>query len=224
MKNGALEILWADEKLTLLPERALWWTREKTLFIADPHFGKAATFRFAGIAVPEASHDDDLERLEKIVRRHDAKRLIVLGDFFHAKSGRSEATLAALRKWRERHSDLEIILIIGNHDKHAGCPPEEWNIKCAKEPWLLAPFYCRHKPPEKIADGFVLCGHVHPAFELYERSGLSARSICFYFQERVAILPAFGNFTGAHTIQPRRGEKVFLVAGGQIVDASRAVK
>lgn len=224
MKKGALEILWAGETLTLLPERALRWAREETLFIADPHFGKAATFRFAGIAVPEASHDEDLERLEKIVRQHGAKRLVVLGDFFHAKTGRSEATLAALKKWRERHNELEIILVIGNHDRHAGCPPDEWEIKCVKEPWSLPPFSCFHHPPKQSCVGFALAGHIHPSFELYERSGLSARSICFYFQERLAILPAFGNFTGTHTIQPKRGEKIFLIADGQIIDATNTLK
>ena len=49
--KGVLEIEWAGEKLVLLPERAIWWAREKTLFIADPHFGKASTFRSAGLAV-----------------------------------------------------------------------------------------------------------------------------------------------------------------------------
>ncbi len=224
MKDGVLEIVWAEEKLTLLPERALWWARGKTMFIADPHFGKASAFRFAGIAVPETSQDDDLDRLEKILRRYEAKKLIVLGDFFHAKTGRSDATLNALKNWRERHVGLEIILVIGNHDKHAGCPPDEWKIECVQEPWALPPFFCFHKPPEKLQKDFALAGHVHPAFSLYERSGISAMGVCFYFRARTAILPAFGNFTGTHAIQPARGEKVFIVAPGHIVDATRAIK
>jgi uncharacterized protein len=220
MKNGALEITWAEEKLALLPERALWWPRQKTLFIADPHFGKAATFRLAGLAVPETSHDDDLTHLEMIVRRHRAGKLVVLGDFFHAKAGRNETTLNELSNWRDRHPKLEIILVMGNHDRHAGRPPAEWKIDCVKEPWPLAPFSCCHRP-QKIPGRLVLCGHVHPAFQLYERSGLNKRAACFYFQKNVATLPAFGNFTGMHTVEPECGERIFLVTPGQVIDASK---
>ena len=35
------KIVWAGEELLLLPERLVWWKRERTLFMADPHFGKA---------------------------------------------------------------------------------------------------------------------------------------------------------------------------------------
>jgi DNA ligase-associated metallophosphoesterase len=224
MKKGTLEILWAKESLTLLPERAVWWARERTLFIADPHFGKAATFRFAGIAVPETSHDDDLQRLENLIRRHRAHKLIVLGDFFHAKTGRSEATLNALSHWRGRHRSLEIILVLGNHDKHAGVPPDGWKIKCVHEPFELSPFSCFHKPPKKFGEGFALAGHVHPAFSLYERSGISATSVCFYFQENTAILPAFGNFTGKHILQPTVGDKIYLATESEVIDATKLLK
>ena len=40
-----IEIQWQDQKLHLLAQKGLFWPEEKTLFVADPHFGKAATFR-----------------------------------------------------------------------------------------------------------------------------------------------------------------------------------
>src|SRR5688572_30053218 len=123
-------ITWAGEKLSLLPERALWWERQRTLFIADPHFGKASAFRAAGIAVPELSHDADLVRLDDVLSATAAARLVILGDFFHAKAGRTDATLTALAAWRNRHMKLEVILVPGNHDRHAGAPPDEWRISC----------------------------------------------------------------------------------------------
>lgn len=223
MKSMPHRIVWAGESLDLLPERALWWPRKKTLFIADPHFGKASAFRFAGLAVPETSHDDDLDRLEKIVRGHAAKTLVILGDFFHAKNGRSESTLGMLKRWRDQQENLKVILVAGNHDVSAGPPPVEWNIRCVQEPWVLEPFTCRHKPAERNAAGFALTGHIHPAFRLKERGGVTARCVCFYFQKHTAVLPAFGNFTGTHVLQPKSGDKVFLVADGQIIDASRLI-
>ena len=39
-----IEVEWQGEKLHFLARKGLFWPREKTLFVADPHFGKAATF------------------------------------------------------------------------------------------------------------------------------------------------------------------------------------
>ena len=195
MNTGCVTIEWAGETLLLLPQRAVWWERQRTLFIADPHFGKAAAFRHAGIPVPETLHSDDLARLDEILRTRGAQRLVILGDFLHARSGRSDATLGALAAWRARLADLEIVLVLGNHDRRAGAPPSDLHIQCVAGPWPLPPFHCCHEPQE-IADAFVLAGHLHPAFRLSERIGSALRGPCFVFGPRLAVLPAFGDFTG----------------------------
>lgn len=220
--SGSASLEWGGERLTLLPERAVWWARGKTLFMADPHFGKASAFRHAGLAVPETSHSDDLHRLDWALSRTGAKRLVILGDFFHAKTGRSEATLLGLTAWRERQAALEIILVPGNHDRHAGTPPDIWRIECVTDPWILEPFACVHEPRE-LPGQFVLAGHVHPSFGLRDRIGSGVRGPCFHFGRRVAVLPAFGTFTGSHPVTPRRGDRIFLVGDDQVIDVSSAV-
>lgn len=215
MKSSSITIEWAGEKLTLLPERAVWWARKKTLFIADPHFGKAATFRFAGVPVPETTHDEDLGRLKKLVARFSAKQLVILGDFLHARRGRSETTMSALAEWRRRHARLEISLILGNHDRHAGVPPGELNIRCLKGVQSLPPFSLSHEPLE--ADGlFVLAGHWHPSFRLTDSIGSGVRLPCFYFRPNLAVLPAYGDFTGSHPVIKKPGDRIFL-AGPEAV-------
>mgnify|MGYP000930301407 CR=1 FL=1 len=42
-----IEIPLLGESLALLPERAAFWGRTRTLFVADFHLGKAASFRKA---------------------------------------------------------------------------------------------------------------------------------------------------------------------------------
>ncbi len=210
---------WGGATLTLLHERAVWWEAEKTVFMADPHFGKAAAFRFAGIPVPETSHDDDLERLSQILTMADAQRLIILGDFLHAKTGRNDAMFAALLAWRECHAAVEIVLVEGNHDRHAGALPEELRITCVKGPWAVGPFHCRHEPQED-AGVHVLAGHIHPAFRLSDRMGFSIRAPCFHFGARVGILPAFGSFTGTHTIRPATADRVFLVGADSVIEVT----
>jgi uncharacterized protein len=97
----------AGEDVMLLPERALYWPRAASLVAADFHWGKGATFRAAGIPVPTGTTGDDLRRLDGALQRTCARRLIILGDLFHARAGRiATRTLAELRAWREGRSDL----------------------------------------------------------------------------------------------------------------------
>ncbi len=220
MSAGSVTIEWCGETLVLFHERAVWWPREETLLIADPHFGKAATFRVAGIPVPETSHDDDIKRLSGILTTTGAPRLVILGDFLHARAGRSAGVLAALAAWRARHSPVEVVLVSGNHDRHAGPLPDEWRIACVNGPWRLGPFHCRHEPCEDTGAP-VLAGHLHPSFRLAGRGGLSLKAPCFHFAERVAVLPAFGTFTGNHAVKSSSGDRIFLVGPDSLGEIPR---
>src|SRR5512141_3052207 len=125
---------WGRQALELFPERALLWREVATLIIADPHFGKAAAFRAGGVPVPTGTTADDVARLEQLVSRTGARRLLILGDFFHARAGRAPGTLAQLAAWRARDPGLSVELVAGNHDRHAGAPPTEWGIRVHEEP------------------------------------------------------------------------------------------
>ena len=59
---------WAGVELRLLPDPALWWPAEATVFIADLHLGKAASFRALGQPVPGGTTRDNLQRLDAPVR------------------------------------------------------------------------------------------------------------------------------------------------------------
>lgn len=74
----------AGESVELMAEKALWWPAARTLFIADLHLGKAASFRALGQPVPSGTTQDNLDRLSALIDRHAAARLVFLGDFLHA--------------------------------------------------------------------------------------------------------------------------------------------
>ncbi len=149
------------ESLLLLPERALLWERTGTLGSSDAHLGKAAAFRAAAIPLPGGTTTEALSRLSTALARTGARRLLLLGDFFHARAGRAARTLAAIAAWRERHADLEVVLVRGNHDKGAGDPPSEWGFDCQDEPRIEPPFAFRHHPEEENS---ALCaGGAHPS-------------------------------------------------------------
>lgn len=206
----------AGEPLVLLPEKAVFQERTGTLLVADAHLGKAAAFRSAAIPLPGGTTTEALLRLSAALERTAARRLLLLGDFFHARSGRASRTLAAIADWRDRHADLPIVLVRGNHDRGSGDPPAEWRFTCCDEPLIEPPFAFRHHPAEENGS-YVLAGHIHPAVSLLGFGGQREKLPCFLFGDRVALLPAFGGFTGGASVRPRRGDRVYVIAEDEIV-------
>lgn len=206
----------AGEPLVLLPEKAVFQERTGTLLVADAHLGKAAAFRSAAIPLPGGTTTEALHRLSAALERTGARRLLLLGDFFHAKSGRASRTLAAIADWRDRHADLPIVLVRGNHDRGSGDPPDEWRFTCCDEPLIEPPFAFRHHPAEEKGS-YVLAGHIHPAVSLSGFGGQREKLPCFLFGDRVALLPAFGGFTGGASVRPRRGDRVYVIAEEEVV-------
>lgn len=204
------------ERLVLRPDRSLHWPRAAALVVADPHFGKAEAFRAAGVPVP-GGPAAALARLAAALADTAAERLIVLGDFWHARAGRTGPVAAELAAWRAERPGLRVDLVRGNHDS-AGPPPDGWGGWAGElaEP----PFAFAHFPGASDA-GYVLAGHLHPAVVLAGRGGERLRLPCFRFGPRAGVLPAFGAFTGAAAAPPRPGERVFAVAGAAVIDVSR---
>jgi DNA ligase-associated metallophosphoesterase len=214
--DGDLTIEVQRETLSLLPERAAFWHREQALLIADPHWGKAATFRAGGIPVPSGTTLEAITRLETIIQRTRAEKIYFLGDLLHAKAGRSKGMFDALFAWREARHDVEVVLVRGNHDRRAGDPPADLRFECVDAPWDKGPFILAHYPASD-SNGYVIAGHVHPGIRLYGRGGLRERLPCFVFGRDFAILPAFGDFTGLGDIEPAEDQAVYVVAEDRVV-------
>jgi uncharacterized protein len=210
------EAVVAGETLHLLPERAVFWPRAGTLIIADLHLGKDETFRAAAIPIPLGPIRADLARLDAALRRSGVERLLILGDLWHARAGMAESLFDELRAWRAARSTLAIELVRGNHDRRAGDPPADLRVACREEPVAEPPFLFRHFP-EPSADGYVLAGHVHPAVVLRGEGRQRARLPCFWLGRGVGLLPAFGGFTGSGEVRPRPGDRVFVVAGDEVI-------
>ena len=210
--DGVLDTVIGGEGVALHAERALHWPRERTVFVADVHLGKAATFRAGGVPLPRGSTAADLARLTRLIERTRATRLVVLGDFLHAKAGRVAALSDAFIAWRHSHAETDVVLVRGNHDARAGDPPANWQIRCVDEPFALPPFIACHMtdaPPS----GYALCGHLHPGVRIHGAAEQSAWLPCFVLGERRAILPAFGRFTGLAAITRAPDERIVAIAG-----------
>jgi len=201
----------------LLTDGAAYWIDRRWLVIADAHFGKAAAFRARGVPVPQGTTSETLGRLDKLIDALEPAALVILGDFLHAREAHAPATLAALARWRGRHTTLDIVLVEGNHDLSAGRPPNDLNIEVVPEPWRVdALAFCHH--PQFVPGAAVLAGHLHPAVRLYGRADDSVRLPCFWLREGLAVLPAFGAFTGGARFEREPGDRVVALAESRLYE------
>jgi DNA ligase-associated metallophosphoesterase len=217
-----LDVTLAGTKLQLCPEGAVWWREEQTLFVADLHWGKTATFRAHGIAVCDGPLHADLERLSSLLCRTQARRLIVLGDLLHHRRGRPESLSEAVVGFRRQHAEVEMLLIRGNHDRGSGDPPAEWNIACRNEGERLGPFELRHFL--RASEYFVLAGHEHPKIRLYGAGRMKEALRCFWRRGDSLVLPAFSSFVDSAFVHPEEQDELYLLAGDQVVPLPAAAR
>jgi len=200
---GAHRLEAAGLSLWLLPGRAVWWPAAGTLFVADLHFGKAATFRRAGLAVPEGTTADNLARLTHLLGSTGAHQLVFLGDLLHARSGRGDALWRALGDWRGAHA--------------AG-------VAMVEEPWAPLPsaplLGCHH--PHRVAGNLVLAGHLHPTVKVWGGARDSLRLPCFVHTDGQLLLPAFGAFTGSAPTRWPQDAQCFAIADERVLEVPAA--
>jgi len=204
--------------LWLLPQRAVWWPVARTVFVADVHFGKAATFRRAGQPVPRGTTADNLARLDALLAATGAEHLVFLGDFLHGRGGAADDLWRQLQPWRRRHARVAMALVRGNHDRHAGDPPPALGLALADEPWRPVPgaavLACHH--PQTADGATVLAGHWHPVVTLHGPARDAVRLPCFAWQPGLVVLPAFGAFTGMSAQALPPSARRFAVAGDRV--------
>lgn len=208
------------ERLELLPERAIHWRKRRTLLVADTHFGKDACFRRAGIPIPPATMYSDLDRLGALVDTRAVERVIVLGDFIHARPDPDEPLWDALESWCAERPGLELAVVPGNHDRHGAGHEPRGGVRWLEETILEPPFVFRHEPVQD-ARGYVIAGHVHPVVRLKGPGRDRLRLPVFWFRRRLAVLPAFGEFTGGAAVRPEIGDRVIGAGPGGLMDLSR---
>ena len=193
---------WRD--LTLLAERVVWRGSDRTLFVADLHLGKTASFRAGGSPAPTGVSDATLSRLGAVIDETGAKRLVALGDFLHSRTSMTDRLFASLCSWRAARPSLECIIVRGNHDLHSGDPDERCGFECVDEPHDCGGLEGRHHPlseGDALKEGpVVLAGHLHPAAILYGPGRDRLKLPCFAVCGRQIILPAFGEFTGGASL------------------------
>jgi uncharacterized protein len=220
MQKPAKHII-QEETFWLSAESCMFWEEEQTLILSDLHFGKSGHFRKEGIGIPQTVFKEDLQRLFAQIQFFKPSQLIIVGDFFHSKMNNE---VLMFEKWRRDVSTLPMLLVKGNHDILIDSWYHENNIKVLQEELKLKQFVFVHeqiKSTKSPSTNYTFSGHVHPGISISGLGKQSLRFPCFYFSDQFAILPAFGRFTGLHSIKPKKKDKVFAIVNKKIIELNQ---
>lgn len=205
-----------NETVYLLAEKCIFFPQNKTLVIADIHLGKAAHFRKAGIIIPQqAGTDQDFSVLHRLLQKYETKRIIFLGDLFHAEENTSWQHFLDFTK---KHPLIEFILIKGNHDILPATRYQQGNLKVYHDTLQEGLLLYSHAPLIGVPKGLLnIAGHIHPGAILKGKGRQELRLPCFHLDSALLLLPAFGSLTGTFTL--RRGNAQQFVTTGKSVRA-----
>lgn len=212
------------EEFVIMPGRALYWTREQALLVADLHLEKASFYARHGQMLPPYDSRETLERLALAIRETGARRVFTLGDNFHDGGGiaRLEPHAAGMLAALTRVTDW--VWITGNHDRGARAAPGGTQMAEME----LAGIVLRHEAragemrPE-------LSGHFHPRLQVTVRDRHIRRPCTVVSRGPQGsgrmILPAFGALTGGMdaadpailgALQPAEAIDAVLPASGRL--------
>ncbi len=223
MFGTAIETQIEGYSFQLLSGGGVYWDRESTLFVADAHLGKEATFRKHGLPVPDGSSEKTLGKLTKMLQETQAKRLLILGDLFHARSSLAETVRSSLELFFKRFSNVEMRLVIGNHDKRVGRLPESWPLLLMEEgEWIDSIAVGHHPSAPPDGASLYLCGHLHPAVRVPQLQ--RGKIPCFWYSNGCLVLPALGDFTGTHEIKVADREQAWMVLEDCVIPYSKLDK
>jgi DNA ligase-associated metallophosphoesterase len=207
----------AGEDFALVAGRALYWTRERALLVADLHLEKASFFARFGQLLPPYDSRETLERVAHAIGATGARRVFCLGDNFHDRGGaeRLEPHAAGMLDALTRAVDW--VWITGNHDR--GVVPGGQALDEVEIAGLLLRHEARRGEtrPE-------LSGHFHPRLQLTLHGRRIVRP-CAVASESRLILPAFGALTGGmnaadpailKALQPATQVDAMIDAGGKL--------
>lgn len=201
-------------KLTLLPERAVYWADRRTLLVADLHLGKSEAFRRAGVAIPEGDTQDTLARLHKLVAQYQPQELILLGDILHARLTPNSPLPTQVQTWCQTAQLPRVTAIIGNHDNDLERIRDAFHI--IPEGEIVDGLCLLHHPPAHPLKTPWVAGHWHPVAQLRHGGDRLRLPVFVHKSQEGVILPAFGSFTGGHEVPAMQGDQRYATSGQTI--------
>lgn len=200
-----------NQTFHLHPLGGLFWEEKSLLLISDVHLGKVSHFRKFGAAVPRKAIHKNFLLLDQIVSEVQPFQICFLGDLFHSSLNKE---WELFENWVAK-TPAEILLVAGNHDIIPPVKFQQLNVSLFPE-LIIDSFLLTHHPEEREGY-FTFCGHVHPSIKLRGFGRERIKLPCFFKSLNQMILPAFGQFTGTHALEPKDSDEVFAIVEDSII-------
>jgi DNA ligase-associated metallophosphoesterase len=213
MSELSIPISVRGQKISLFPDKVAYWEEKDILLVADVHFGKVSHFRKSGLAVPVGVMGTNAFRLMKLFDQLKPKQCIFLGDLFHSSYNKDWENI---KEVVSNYGHINFILIRGNHDIVDTESFTDLGLDVMDD-LILSEIHMTHHPLEN-PEFFNICGHLHPGVKLSNSINFTEKLPCFFLRPNQLILPSFGSFTGKKAIRPKAGDRVFVVAGDEVVE------
>ena len=134
----------------LSAERALYLAAERTLVVADIHWGYAHSHRQVGNLLPLWGNEEIARRLHRLLDHYRPERMIWLGDSLH-----TAAAAPFAENFLRQVEPLEVVVIAGNHDR-------AW-ARAGKQEFQHGSWLFHHGDrPREIAEGLMEAIGAHP--------------------------------------------------------------
>ena len=219
---GGCEVSIGGQRIVLMPQRCALWVEAATLILADLHLGKLETIAATGAPMPRGLLEAELARLVSAVQQSGARRVLVLGDFLHARIGATELVCDAFAAAREKMG-VRVEVVPGNHDRGLARVSDRCGVRVLGDVVNEGPFVFTHDALTLEGDArggrgrVVWAGHEHPAVVLRRKSE-RIKLPAFVVGQGEVIVPAFCSFTGGGVGRGvgrvfAVGEEVWEVAG-----------
>lgn len=178
---------------------SLFLPDSQTLILSDLHLGKGAASH-SRTPLPGYDTDDTLKRMKLAIERSTPKQTLLLGDSFHTVKGADELPEHHLDTLFHLARQTEFLWIEGNHDPMlpSHLPGQTAHVMSMNNLLFSHQPQFSSEIPDQLLAGQII-GHYHPK----SRLRLKARTYsakCFFYDDRLMILPAFGSFTGGLNI------------------------
>jgi metallophosphoesterase superfamily enzyme len=192
----------------LSSERSLYLESERTLVVADMHWGYAESHRRAGNLLPLWGDEALRRRLTRVLEHYRPARMIWLGDSLHTRDAApiAEAFLAGLRP------ELEVVILAGNHDR-------KWPRANLVE-FRLGDIVFHHGDRARPLEGGLseIIGHIHPAMSLGDGAGMRLKVPVLVEGRSRVILPCFSDWSSGATWNGNLvpGDRVWIISARKI--------
>lgn len=189
------------------------------LVISDLHLGYEYALNSEGLMIPRFQYKKIINRLEEIINKSNASKIIVNGDLKH------EFSKITRQEWNEvidfieflKDHFEEIILIKGNHDNFTSFIAEKSALD-VYDSYSVENILILHG--DKIPDNFnnmkedtIIIGHEHPSIGL--RSGERVEKVKCYLvgdinNKKFIIMPSFNFITEGSDVMQQKTISPFL--------------